>query len=104
MDVFAFFGVVSDRPVPGPEPHIPDLSFSRVEEHAVGIPSVFVSVLLPTFPGEQEDERPILGCRDSSLPLAPVEIVDLGATIVDTSNLEHGCSLPTLQTLPLELY
>lgn len=46
-------------------PSGPNLAFAGVEKYAVVVPTVFVTVLLPGLPGEQEDEGPAPGRRDA---------------------------------------
>lgn len=89
VEVFAFYGVILNRSVSGPELHIPDLSFSGVKKHAVGIPSIPISVLLPAFSGEQEDEGLAFRCRDPALSLTTVGIVDIVAAVVDVPHFEQ---------------
>jgi hypothetical protein len=65
------------------------LTFPGVEEHAVVVPSIPVTVLFTTLPGEQEYEGPISGRGDAPLPLASVGFVDIQTTVVDLANLKH---------------
>jgi hypothetical protein len=90
VEVLAVRGVVPYGLVAPDEPHVPDPALPRVEEDAVVVPTVFVTVLLPGLPGEQEDEGPAPGRRDAPLLLAPVGSVYVRTTVIDFANLEHA--------------
>ena len=82
--------MISDGPVAPDELHVSFLAFSGIEEDAVVIPPILVTVLLPALPGEQENEGPVPGRLDAPVPLTPKGFMDFRATVVDPADLEHS--------------
>src|SRR5215210_5884098 len=90
MYILAVKGVVADGSVPTDEIHVSFLTLSCIEEDAVIVPPIPVTVLLSALPYEQEYEGPVPRRRNATLPLTSIRFMDLGSSVVDPADLEHG--------------
>lgn len=82
QDVFAIGGVIPDRLVAFVHELIADLSLARVDQRAVGLPSVVVPRLRSPVTRDDEDDGMALRSRDATLLLAAVHPVDVSFAAV----------------------
>ena len=85
---FPILNMIGDGEVPPHEVHITFLALAVVPENAVWLHTIRISVLQAGIAGKHKHVRCRLRRRNSALPLAAMDSVDVGLPVVDLPNLK----------------
>jgi hypothetical protein len=80
--------VIADGEISADKLHVTDLAFAGISENTVIAGSVSIPVLFTRFPREEKNQRSRFRRRDTALPLATIDVVDITDAIVDPAGLE----------------